>query len=323
MKRRSVVVWACLMLAVIAVVWSAAGVLARDKEFVKIAGGASGGTFFLVSSGFCKLINENIPWIDSTPDVGGSVLNTRKIGTDKLKFGTITTDTAFHAINGGPEFKDDKYPDIRAVFSGHVSYWHMFVLAKSGIKTIEDLRGKRVSIGYPGGSVEAVTREVLKEYDLIPDRDFKNYYLTHEEAVSALKDGTLDAGAILTGAPSGSLLDLSATNDMVILPVSPEMQEKIVKKYPYYFKDAFKPGIYPGIKEFVPALSIGSYLITHKNTDEEMVYEITKVIGDHTKELGDIHPSGLEWSLDTVKKGFVIPVHPGALKYFKEKGITF
>ena len=87
-----------------------------------------------------------------------------------------------------------------------------------------------------------VTREILKEYGLIPDRDFKNYFLTHEESITALKDDTLDAGAILTGAPSGALLDLGTTHKIRILPVSPDMQEKIIKKFPYYFKDVFKPG---------------------------------------------------------------------------------
>ena len=323
MKRRSCKGWVWVLVAILAIGWSAYGALARDKEYIKIAGGASGGTFFIIVSGFCKLVNENIKWLDATPEVGGSVSNTRRIGTDKLKFGTVTTDTAYHGINGGPEFKNERFPDIRAVFSGHVSYWHMFALEKSGIKTIEDLKGKRVSIGYPGGSVEAVTREVLKEYDLIPDKDFKNYYLTHEEVITALKDDTLDAGAILTGAPSGSLLDLATTHKVRILPVSPAMQEKIVKKFPYYFKDVFKPGIYPGITEPVPALSIGSYLLTHKNTTDEMAYEMAKLIGDNTKTWSEIHPSGMEWSLDTCRKGFTIPVHPGALKYFQEKGINF
>ena len=140
--------------------------LAADKEYIKIAGGASGGTFFMIASGMSKLVNENAKWVDATPEVGGSVLNVRRIGTQKLKFGMVTTDTAYHGIEGGPEFKGERYPDIRAVFSGHVSYWHMFTLAKSGIKTIQDLKGKRVSIGYPGGSVEVVTREILNGVQL-------------------------------------------------------------------------------------------------------------------------------------------------------------
>ena len=101
------------------------------------------------------------------------------------------------------------------------------------------------------------------------------------------------------------------------------MQDKIIKKFPYYVKDVFKLGLYPGITEPVPALSIGSYLLTHKNANDELVYLLAKLIGENTKMLAEIHPSGLEWSLDTVKKGFAIPVHPGALKYFNEKGIKF
>jgi len=295
---------------------------ARDKEFIRIAGGATGATFHIIVSGISTLVRENVKWLDATPEPGGSVMNTRRVGTDKLKFGLVTTDTAFHAIAGGPEFKDERYPDIRAVFSGHVSYWHMVTLEKTGIKTLKDLKGKRVAIGYPGGSVEVVTREILQELDLLPDRDFKKYFATHTEVVTGLKDENLDAGAILTGAPSGVLIDLGTTHKMRILPVSPDMQDKIFKKFPYYFKDAYKRGVYPGITESVPALSIGTYLITHKSTDDEMAYTLAKLIGENTKRLAEIHPSGAEWSLDTVKRGFAIPIHPGALKYFNEKGIS-
>ncbi len=249
-------------------------------------------------------------------------MNTRRIGTQKLKLGLVTTDTAYHAIYGGPEFKNERYPDIRAVFSGHVSYWHMVTLEKSAIKTIEDLKGRKVAIGYPGGSVEIVTREILQEYGLLPDRDFKKVYLTHAEAVGALKDDTIDAGAILTGAPTGSVMDLAATHKIRLLPVSPEMQDQIIKKIPYYFKGVYKPGMYPGLTESIPALTIGSYLLTHKNVDDELTYIVAKLISENTQKLAEIHPSGLEWSLETVKKGFVIPVHPGALKYFKEQGVV-
>jgi len=297
--------------------------LAKEKQFIRIAGGATGGTFHIISNGICSLIKENVSWLDATPEPGGSVMNTRKIGTNKLSFGLVTTDTAYHAIHGGPEFKDERYPDIRAVFSGHVSYWHMITLEKSGIKTIKDLKGKRVAIGYPGGSVEVVTREVLQEHDLVPDRDFKKFFLTHTEVVTALKDDTIDAGAILTGAPSGALLDLGTTHKMRLLPVSADMQDKIVKKFPYYLKDAYKAGIYPGLTAAVPALSIGTYLLTHKSADPEITYLIAKIIAENTKRLGGIHPSGYEWSLETVKKGFAIPLHPGAEKYLKERGISF
>lgn len=296
---------------------------AREKKFIRITGGATGGTIFMIVNGICKLVNENVEWLDANPGTGGSVADTRRVGTQKVDFGLVTTDTASHAITGGPEFKEERYPDIRAVFSGHVSHWHMITLEKSGIKTIKDLKNKRVAIGYAGGSVEAVTREVLKEHDLLPDRDFKTFYLTHTEVITALKDETLDAGAILTGVPSGALLDLATTHKMRLLPVSPEMQDRIIKKFPYYFKDVYKSGIYPGIAESVPALTIGTYMITHKNSDDELVYTIAKLIGENTKKLTEIHPSGREWSLETVRKGIVIPIHPGALKYFKEKGISF
>jgi len=234
----------------------------------------------------------------------------------------LTTDTAYHAIYGGPEFKNEKYPDLRAVFSGHVSYWHMFTLERTGIKTIQDLKGRKVALGYPGGSVEIVSREILAEYGLIPDRDFKKVFLTHSEVVDALKDETIEAGAILTGAPSGNVLDLAATHKVRILAVTPDMQDKIIKKFPYYLRGVYKAGMYPGITENVPALTVGSYLTTNKSANEELIYLTAKLIGENTKKLADMHPSGLEWSLETVKKGFAIPVHPGALKYFKEKGIS-
>lgn len=320
MKKMLIVVVA-VILAISLPGWAGKEAAARDKEFIRIAGGSTGATFHIMASGICMLLNANVKWIDATPEPGGSVMNARRIGTQKLMMGLLTTDTAYHAIHGGPEFKNERYPDLRAVFSGHVSYWHMVALEKSGIKTIQDLKGRKVALGYPGGSVEIVTREILAEYGLLPDRDFKKAFLTHSEVVGALKDETIDAGAILTGAPSGNVLDLAATHKVRILPVSPEMQDKIINKFPYYIRGVYKPGMYPGITESVPALTIGTYLTTHKSADDELIYLTAKLIGENTKKLAEMHPSGLEWSLETVKKGFAIPVHPGALKYFKEKGI--
>jgi len=319
--KRTLIMLIVVFLAISLPGWAGKEAAARDKEFIRIAGGSTGATFHIMASGICMLLNGNVKWLDATPEPGGSVMNARRIGTQKLKMGLLTTDTAYHAIHGGPEFKDERYPDLRAVFSGHVSYWHMITLERTGIKTIQDLKGRKVALGYPGGSVEIVTREILAEYGLLPDRDFKKAFLTHSEVVGALKDETIEAGAILTGAPSGNVLDLAATHKVRILPVSPEMQDKIIQKFPYYIRGVYKPGIYPGITESVPALTIGTYLTTHKSADDELIYLTARLIGENTQKLAEMHPSGLEWSLETVKKGFVIPVHPGALKYFKEKGL--
>jgi len=324
MKIRNVCLIALILSLSVVIGWTPNDAVAADKQFITIAGGASGGTWYTMVVGISKIVNENLKDLNATPETGGSVQNTRRVGSDKLQFGFSTADTAFHAIKGGPEFKEGElFPDIRALYSGHVSHWHMVTLESSGIKTIEDLRGKRVAIGYVGGSVETVTREILKEYGLIPDKDFKKHYGRHTDVVTGLKDGTSDAGAILTGAPSGALIDLATTHKMRLLPIEPKMQDVLVKKYPYYIKDFYEPGVYPKMTERVPTLTVGTYLITYKSTDPELVYAIAKVISEHTAELAELHPAGKEWSLETVKKGIAIPIHPGAMKYFKEKGISF
>ena len=297
---------------------------AADKTFINISGGSSGGTWYAMAVGICKVVGEKLTDINCTPETGGSVKNTRRVGVKKLDYGFSTADTSFHALNGGPEFKEgERFNDIRAIFSGHVSHWHMVTLEGTGIKTIEDLRGKRVAIGYVGGSVETVTREILKEHGSIPDKDFEKHYYRHTGVVTALKDGTIDAGAILTGAPSGALLDLATTHKMRLLPISPEMQDRILQKYPYYIKGFYNVGVYPKLTEKVPTLTVGTYLITDKDTDEKLAYSLAKVISESTDELAELHPAGKQWSLETVKKGIAIPIHPGAMKLFKEKGISF
>ena len=101
------------------------------------------------------------------------------------------------------------------------------------------------------------------------------------------------------------------------------MKDKIAGKFPYYFKDFYKPGIYPGLKERIPTLTIGTYMLTHKDTDDKLVYTIAKLISENTASIGEVHPAGKQWGLETVKKGISITIHPGALKYFKEVGISF
>ena len=163
----------------------------------------------------------------------------------------------------------------------------------------------------------------MKEHGLIPDRDFEKHYYRHTGVVTALKDGTIDAGAILTGAPSGALMDLATTHKMKLLPISPKMQDFIINKYPYYIKGYYEVGVYPKLTERIPTLTVGTYLITDKDTDEKLVYRLTKVISEGTDRLAELHPAGKQWSLETVKKGISITIHPGAMKLFKEKGLSF
>lgn len=294
----------------------------RSADFINIAGGASGGTYIVVATGMAKILTQHVKDLNANAEVtGGGFANTRLIGTKRADFGLTTPDAAYFAVNGGGRFKPgEKYP-LRALMSGHESIEHFVTLKKSGIKSVYDYVGKRISIGQPGSSTAAMGTAMLKVLGIEPSQFARTDRLTQTEAISALKDGTVDATIQLAGVPGGAILDLSSTHDVRLVPISNEDMIKINKVHPYWTPSIVKAGTYPNINEDVNAMASKTIIITHEDTDPEIVYKVTKAILEHTQELGEIHRAGKKYTLPDSAKSIPIPIHPGALRYYKEKGI--
>lgn len=323
MNIKSGLKWKVIGISALAAVFLSAPNV-RAGEFINIAGGSSGGTYIIVATGMAKIITKYVKDLSANAEVtGGGFANTRLIGTKRADFGLTTPDAAFFAVKGGGRFKPgEKYP-LRALMSGHQSIEHFVTLKKSGIKSLYDYVGKRISIGQPGSSTAAMGIAMLKVLGIETKQFARTDHLTQTEAISALKDGTVDATIQLAGVPGGAVLDLSSTHDVRLVPISMADMKKISKVHPYWSPSVIKAGTYPNIKEDVNAMASPTIVITHKDTDPDLVYKVTKAILEHTQELGEMHRAGKKYALPGSVKNIPIPLHPGAIRYYKEKGIKF
>jgi TRAP transporter TAXI family solute receptor len=315
LKKTTVIgLFLCLALAL------AAGAQAADKV-LSIATGGTAGTYYAIGGGMAKLISKYMPGyklvVQST---GASIENCHLVGNKKVDFAIVMSDPAFFAYTGEREFKGKaKYTNIRGVMSGHNSLWQPAVLASSGIKSLGDLKGKKVALSAPGSTSKFGSIGAIEAYGVKPG-EYKDVYLTYAEMVQAIKDGTIDCSWVCAGIPTSSMLDLTSSVKAICLPIAPDKFPIILKKHPYYGRGTIPANTYTGQTKDVPALSTASILITHKDVPAEAVYLLAKTIMDHSKELGEIHKSGSMYDLDDATEGVAVPFHPGAEKYLKEKG---
>lgn len=291
---------------------------AQKKKFVSIATGGTGGTYYIIGGGLAKLFNKYIPEVKATSEAtAASVENSRLVGTGKADLATVMPDVGYFAYLGKREFKG-KYEKIRGVaIGGHGMELHVMVRADSPIKTIEDLRGKRVGVGAPGSGSEVATKNSFEALGLTY-KDFKPEWLSFTETADALKDGTVDVGTVLVGSPASAILDLTTTHNIRFLELD---VAKVVKAHPYWYPSTIKKGMYRGMDRDIPALGVGTIIITNADVDENLIYQITKVVLEHTDELAEIHPAGKEYNVKNATRGLNMPIHPGSLRYLKEKGI--
>jgi TRAP transporter TAXI family solute receptor len=229
-------------------------------------------------------------------------------------------DTAFQAFNGTEAFAKKPVKELRGLMSTYPIDIQFFALASGKIKTIADLKGKKVAVGAPGSGTEAMARYVLNVFDMTYD-DIDEQFLSATETTEALKDGNIDAGIVTLGTPAPALIDLATQRDIIFLDIAPDIAEKINKTFPAYFPTTVPAGTYKGQDKPHHTLSWMGIFVVHQDMSEKLAYDILKAVFDHKDELDKIHAQFKTISLENAVKGMPIPFHPGAQKFFKEKGL--
>jgi TRAP transporter TAXI family solute receptor len=299
---------------------------ASETSFFKITSGGPGGVYFHHASALGQFIAENIEGINFSVDVSaGSVENVRRVGARESDFGLAFIYNASEAFEGIKEAGWEKaYSDVRgiAMYLWPVTNW--VSLKKANIKTAEDLRGKRMSVGPPGSGSAVIAERMLKALGVWDD--IKRVYLPFSDAAKALLDGQLDAFVGPGGYPAASLEEIATRHDMALVSLTDEDIAKCVEFLPGSVKGVLPAGAYRGIDEPVYQTVSPSLFIVHKDVPEEIVYRITssffteealKFAATIHKDWGQVIPVD-----QRVLEGMVIPLHKGAAKYWKEMGLT-
>ncbi|KGX87691.1 TAXI family TRAP transporter solute-binding subunit [Pontibacillus litoralis] len=291
-----------------------------EKNYISILTGGNQGTYYPLGGTFAKVINDNVENVEATAtSTGASVENVQKLSDGEGEIAFVQTDIAAYATEGTIMFEEDGAVEtIQAMGSLYPETIQIVTTKDSGIESVEDLKGKTVSIGAPGSGTRANAENILEVHDMTVD-DMNAQNLDFGESTSGIQDGKIDAAFITSGTPTGAVEGLAATTDVIIVPVEADKADALIEKYPYYATDTIKEGTY-GLESDVPTVAVQAMLITSSDVSEDRVYEMTKAIFDHTDAIS--HTKGEFISAESALEGVGIELHPGAKKYFDEKGMS-
>lgn len=286
-----------------------------------LATGGTSGTYYALGSGITKVLNEKAKLNSNNQSTGASVENLRLISNGEVQIAFTQSDILNYAVNGTEMFKSQgPVKNVKALANLYPETIQIVVPANSPIKTIQDLKGKRVSVGAGGSGTELNAKQILEIYGL-KFEDFQVQRLSFGDSVGAIKDGKLDAAFVTAGTPTAAVTELGATNGVRILEVDDAHFQKLKEKYPYYTQVTIPAKTYKGQDMDVKTVAIQAMLVVPAELDEATVYNITKTLFDNLDMLAAVHSKGKEVKLENALNGITVDIHPGALKYFHEKGV--
>ena len=311
------------MLGLGLVVGSAIAVAQTSKQ-LSIATGGTGGVYYPLGGGFANILSKALPGIVATAEVtGGSVDNLKLIGSGKADIAYVQVDAAWDAINGLDKFKDGKL-NIKSLVVMYPNQMHMVTVDGTGIAKIEDLKGKRISTGSPGSATEVFAFRVIEAAGLDKDKDVKRERLGAAESVNAIKDKKIDAFFWVGGLPTAAVTDLAATpsTKIKLLDIG-QLTEKMNAKYgPLYASAVIPKTTYTGMEADNANVAVWNLMAVNGTMDEKLAYDLTKTMMEKREDLAQVHKEALNIKdASQTAKNAGIPWHPGAIKYFTEKGM--
>jgi TRAP transporter TAXI family solute receptor len=289
-----------------------------------IGTGGTGGVFFPYGGGLARIITEKLPNTEVTAEVtGGSVDNMKLIQTGDADIGLSTVDSAYDAVKGQAAYQDSGPIPACTIAVLYQSFVHVVALEESGIGSVADMKGKRISVGSAGSSTEGAADRILEAAGLDPKADITRDNLSVAESVAAMKDKKIDAFFWIGGLPTAAVTDLVATPNLAVkfLPADQYIPQMVEKYGPLYTPFTLPMDTYAGLTADVPGVGIGNILFVNANMSEQLAYDLLKTIFDNLAEVKQIHPEAEKLALETATTGSSIPFHPGAIKFYTEQGV--
>ncbi|MBW1700561.1 MAG: TAXI family TRAP transporter solute-binding subunit [Deltaproteobacteria bacterium] len=300
---------------------------ALSKTFVTIGTGGVTGVYYPTGGAITRMINKKFKQYNikaTVESTAGSVYNINAVLSGDLEFGIAQSDRQYQAYHGLAEWsKRGPQKDLRAIFSIHPESITLIVSAKSGVRSVTDLRGKRVNIGNPGSGQLQNSKDVLAAFG-IGINEITAEQVKALEAPGLLQDGKIDAFFYTVGHPNGNIKEATSGRLKVrIIPITGQGIDALLKKYPYYAKTIIPGKFYPNALNTGDVESIGvkATFVTSKNLHEKIVYAVTKEVFDNLEDFKKLHPAYSVLTKEKMLKGLSAPIHKGALKYYREAGL--
>lgn len=310
--------------SVTAIALAGAATPASAAKFLVVGGGSTTGVYYQVALNVCKLVNKNLK-SKGYNCIGrpalGSVFNINAIKRGLLNFGVAQSDRNWQAYNGAANWKGKAYKGLRSVFSVHAETIMLVARADSGIMKVSDIKDRRINIGNPGSGQRGNAKDILRIYGIDQGKDIKAEGLQQNEANRALVDKKIDAFFYTVGNPWGGGLEISNSTAIRMIPVNSMGIQKLVSGKPYYVMTTIPGGVYKGVSKDVPTYAVKATFVTSDKQPNDVVYNVVKTIFDNLDQFRATHAAFKFLKKEDMLKGLSAPFHPGAMRYYKEKGM--
>ena len=317
--KKFIVLWVALSLCI--PLLYAGGQKEAEKVNLIIATGGTAGTYYPFGGAMAQIWNTHIKGMNVTAQAtGASKENIRLVGKGEAELAIVQNDVMDYAFKGIELFNGEKIESFATNATLYPEIVQIVVSPDSGINSVADMKGKSISVGDAGSGVEANAKQVLEAYGLTFN-DLQAKRLSFRESASALKDKQIDGFFVTAGIPNPAIQEIATLGRVKLLSIDPAAKQKLTEKYKFYTPYTIKKETYSGMQQDAETLAVKATLIVSKKLKEDTVYNLTNVLFEQQPALAQAHAKGKELSLQEAVRGVSVPFHPGAEKYYKEKGV--
>lgn len=298
----------------------AAAPAANRDLFITVATGPTSGVYYPIGGAFSSIIQNDLGFRSSAQSTGASVENINLLLNNQAELAITMADAVTQAYLGFGAFEGEApKEELRGLMSLYPNYVQLVTMESTGIESFYDLAGRRVGVGAPNSGVELNARLMFEAHGMTYD-DIRPDYLNYGEAVDQMRNGMIDAAFVTSGIPNATVMDLGTTNTIRIIPIEGEGMAYLNEHYPFFTANIIPAGTYDN-DEDINTATIMNLLLVHHELPEDAVYEITKGFFDHLDTIHSAHNAAKEnINIESVMEGMVVPLHPGAQRYFQEVG---
>ena len=290
--------------------------------FVTIGSGGVGGTYYPLGGVMAELLTKgNVDIKATSRSTAASKENCRLVASNKAQIGMTMGSTLYQAYTGTEAFKDDGKLPLLTLMHMYAAPQHLVTTTRTGIKKFSDIKGKKVSLGAQGGGDQLLSLMILEAAGMDPDKDLRKQQLSQPEAVTALKDGNIDAAFFNFAVPGSAVMEIAAVRDVVLIPLPDDVIAKVTAKPPFLMPYTIAQGAYSKQDQDVKTVADGNFLVVNEKLPEKVAYDMVKIFIEKKEDIMKVTPQAVDFTPQKAGIG-IIPFHKGAAKYFKEKGVN-
>ena len=294
---------------------------ALAAERLSYATGGTSGTYYPIGSAMASVITKNVKGVEITAEAtGASIANLKMMRAGDVDMMMGASNNTYAGYAGEPPFDDKPVSTIRGVMSLYPEIFQFVVLKSAGFTKIEDLKGKKVAVGAPGSGTERTAKMILGAHGLTYD-DINPQFLNFGEAITSLKDRLIDCAILGAGVPTSAVMDAATLLDVDLLPLSEDKTPALLKDRPYLAVYTIKAGTYRSLDKDVKACGSPALWSVRHDLSDELVYDMIKAVFDNMPTIAESHAQAKTISLENALIAMSVPLHPGAAKFYKEKGV--